>query len=93
VHRHIVSAVRAFNQVSEPADLLRFVMQMYLSVAEGDVARVGRLTLHLLGQCHLAKVDHGLLEVLAFGVLPARPLPGRHDRRLWHRLGWWLAAV
>jgi hypothetical protein len=44
-------------------------------------------------QCHLAKVDHGLLEVLAFGVLPARPLPGRHDRRLWHRLGWWLAAV
>jgi hypothetical protein len=33
-------------------------------------------------QCHLAKVDHGSLEVLASGVLPAQPLPGRHDRRL-----------
>jgi hypothetical protein len=50
VHRQVVSAVRAFNQVSEPADLLRFAMQMYLSVAEGDVARVGRLTLQLLGR-------------------------------------------
>jgi hypothetical protein len=50
VHRHVVSAVRAFNQVSEPADLLRFAMEMYLSVAEGDVARVGRLTLQLLGK-------------------------------------------
>jgi hypothetical protein len=46
-----------------------------------------------LVQCHLAKVDHGLVEVLASGVLPAQPPPGRHDRRLWHRLGWWLAAV
>ena len=27
------------------------------------------------------------------GVLPARLVPGRHDRRLWHRLGWWLAAA
>jgi hypothetical protein len=50
VHRHVVSAVRAINQASEPADLLRFAMQMYLSVAEGDVARVGRLTLQLLGR-------------------------------------------
>jgi hypothetical protein len=46
-----------------------------------------------LAQCHLAKVDHGSAEVLASGVLPAQPVPGRHDRRLWHRLGWWLAAV
>ena len=53
VHRHVVSAVRAFNQVSEPADLLRFASQMYLSVAEGDVARVSRLTLQLLGR-HVA---------------------------------------
>ena len=36
----------------------------------------------VLAQCHLAKVDHGSLEVLASGVLPAQPLPGRHDRRL-----------
>jgi hypothetical protein len=50
VHRHVVSAARAFDQVSEPADQLRFVMQMYLSVAEGDIARVSRLTLQLLGR-------------------------------------------
>jgi hypothetical protein len=50
VHRHVVSAVRAFNQASEPADLLRFAAQVYLSVAEGDIARVSRLTLQLLGR-------------------------------------------
>ena len=50
VHRQVVSAARAFNQVSEPADLLRFATQMYLSVVEGDVARVSRLTLQLLGR-------------------------------------------
>jgi len=50
VHQDVVSAVRAFRQLSEPADLLRFATQMYLSVAEGDVARVSRLTLQLLGR-------------------------------------------
>ena len=47
----------------------------------------------LMTQCHLAKVDHGSLKVLASGVLPVQPPLGRHDRRLWHRLGWWLTAV
>ncbi len=44
-------------------------------------------------QCHLAKVDHGLHGVPVPGVLPAHPVPRGHDRRLWHRLGWWLAAL
>ena len=44
-------------------------------------------------QCRLAKVDLGSLEVQVPGVLPARLVPGRHDRRLWHRLGWWLAGL
>jgi hypothetical protein len=44
-------------------------------------------------QCQLAKVDHGSHGVPVSGALPAHLVPGGHDRRLWHRLGWWLAAV
>jgi hypothetical protein len=32
------------------------------------------------GQCRLAKVDHGSREVRVSGALPARRVPGRHDR-------------
>jgi hypothetical protein len=44
-------------------------------------------------QCHLARVDHGSHGVPVSGALPAHLVPGGHDRRLWHRLGWWLAAL
>jgi hypothetical protein len=49
-HQCLISAVHAYNQASSPHDRMRPALQMYNPVMEGDVRRVARLALKLLGR-------------------------------------------
>jgi hypothetical protein len=49
-HQCLISAFNVYRQASSPQDRMRPALQMYNPVMEGDVRRVARLTLKLLGR-------------------------------------------
>lgn len=95
-HQGLVKAVRAFKRATDPSEQMRPALQMYHPVMEGDVRRVARVILRLLGrqvgddttltvltEQLAAKADEPISALLASCVQPAWRNAIAHEQVWW----------